>query len=257
MAFASSAIPSPPPPPISMPVWSMATPLSLPMASGKSTILSKEKDEVVDTKISETCASFENGYNNLEDNDDEEVLESTSMNIVTFATPVSVAPPKLWAVSLYSNTLTRDAFLRSKVAVLQLLCPSHKHLVPILGKRSGYEQNYSKRNECAKMTMKWLKHGGVAEDDADAFISHEDRIGALKSLDLLPECASYIQVELTGVTNAGDHDIAICEVVRTGVWDTMQSKVVAVVPDNEKEAMSPKDHTTVLYTGQLREEGII
>eukprot|EP00957_Ditylum_brightwellii_P186927 14235075-Ditylum_brightwellii.AAC.1 len=69
------------------------------MASGKSTILSKEKDEVVDTKISETCASFENGYNNLEDNDDEEVLESTSMNIVTFATPVSVAPPKLWAVS--------------------------------------------------------------------------------------------------------------------------------------------------------------
>ena len=102
----------PPPPSISMPVWSLASPFG----------------------------------------DDE-----TSMNIVTFATPVSVAPPKLWVISLYSNTKTRQAFLDSNVGVLQLLTPSLKHIVPILGKRSGYEEGYSKQTECANIGHQWIR----------------------------------------------------------------------------------------------------
>jgi hypothetical protein len=110
LALAGPAIP--PPPPISMPVWSLASPFG----------------------------------------DDE-----TSMNIVTFATPVSVAPPKLWVISLYTNTKTRQAFLDSNVGVLQLLTPSLKHIVPILGKRSGYEEGYSKQTECANIGHEWIR----------------------------------------------------------------------------------------------------
>ena len=110
-AFASPSIP--PPPPISMPVWSLASP----------------------------------------------VADETSMNIVTFATPVSVAPPKLWVVSLYTNTMTRQSFLGSKVGVLQLLTPSMQDVVQVLGKRSGYEEGYSKRDECQKLGHGWISGG--------------------------------------------------------------------------------------------------
>lgn len=112
LAFASPSIP--PPPLISMPVWSLASPVA----------------------------------------DDD-----TSMNIVTFATPVSVAPPKLWVVSLYTNTMTRQSFLDSKVGVLQLLTPSMQDVVPVLGKRSGYEEGYSKRDECQKLGHGWISGG--------------------------------------------------------------------------------------------------
>ena len=133
LAFASPSIP--PPPPISMPVWSLASPI---LSSGE-----------------------------------------TSMNIVTFATPVSVAPPKLWVVSLYTNTLTRHSFLTSKVGVLQLLAPSLKNVVPILGKRSGYEEGFSKRDKCEKVGYKWISNdkGSASGDESceDSFLSLDDR----------------------------------------------------------------------------------
>jgi hypothetical protein len=125
-AFASPSIP--PPPSVSVPVWSLASPIRSP-SSGDS-------------------------------------MPTTSMNIVTFASPVSVAPPKLWIVSLYTNTLTRDAFLESKVAVLQLLTPELKTLVPILGKRSGYEQGFSKRDECEALGHAWVSRSRSDRDDA-------------------------------------------------------------------------------------------
>lgn len=134
------------------------------------------------------------------------------MSIVTFATPVSVSSPKLWAVSLYKTSRTRCAFLgveksgdeyndiavtsssvmgttgsmravrrrdsmrgdgmlaadegavgwRAKqmskrldstsqgVGILQLLTPSQANLVPILGKKTGWDHTCSKKAECAK-----------------------------------------------------------------------------------------------------------
>lgn len=35
---------------------------------------------------------------------------TTNMNIVTFATPVSIEPRRLWVVSLYKHTLSRENF---------------------------------------------------------------------------------------------------------------------------------------------------
>lgn len=52
--------------------------------------------------------------------------------------------------------MTRQAFLDQKVGVLQLLTPSMQTVVPVLGKRSGYEQGYSKRDECHKLGHTWI-----------------------------------------------------------------------------------------------------
>lgn len=95
------------------------------------------------------------------------------MNIVTFATPVSVAPPKLWAVSLYTDTMTRDAFFSSGTGVLQLLSPEQKNLVPLLGKRSGYEEGgYSKRNACQEVGYGWVKQSDIDDDSVLRSKSH-------------------------------------------------------------------------------------
>lgn len=72
----------------------------------------------------------------------------------------------------------------------------------------------------------------------------------IPTLNLLPKCAVYIQLKLLSVTEAGDHDVALCEVVGTGVWDG--AKVVAT--ETPPAALNP---STAMYTAQLRNEGII
>jgi hypothetical protein len=130
-----SSSPIPPPPPISVPVWSFATSAA--------------------TKETATL--------------------TTSMNIMTFCMPVSVSSPKLWALSFYHGTLTKDSFLggttrnnnnndgdnsnnddtnisknendnnsnKTNTGVLQLLTYSHAQLVKVLGKKSGRDINKS------------------------------------------------------------------------------------------------------------------
>ena len=39
---------------------------------------------------------------------------STNMNIITFATQVSIKPTPLWAISLYRDTLSHENFIREK-----------------------------------------------------------------------------------------------------------------------------------------------
>ncbi|KAL3774870.1 hypothetical protein ACHAWO_001185 [Cyclotella atomus] len=254
--------PVPPPPPISMPVWSLSCPIPN--------------------------------------------RQTSSMSIVTFATPVSVSCPKLWAVSLYKTSRTRCAFLgvetsgdeyndiaatsssvmgttgsiralrrrdsmrgegmlaadegavgwrasqMSKrldtssqgVANLQLLTPSQANLVPILGKKTGWDNTYSKKTECAKelgLEQGWILTSGSTSND------HE--------FEVLPNCATYIQLKLKRVTDGGDHDVAICEVIGTGIWDDTSSTIKWLTEtDTATQAL---DSATVLYTGQLRDEGII
>jgi flavin reductase (DIM6/NTAB) family NADH-FMN oxidoreductase RutF len=189
----------PPPPPISMPVWSLATP-------------SIEADKG---------------------------SPRTSMNVVTFATAVSVAIPKLWVVSLYYDTLTKDSFCEKGTGVLQLLRPSQKVLVPVLGKRSGYEQDFDKKEECSKLGFNWIRSSWIA--------------GKEGLVDLLPDCACYIALRLKETMPAGDHLVALCEVIETGQWDPNEEEVI---PRGDSSALR-LDPSTVLYTAELREEGII
>jgi flavin reductase (DIM6/NTAB) family NADH-FMN oxidoreductase RutF len=73
--------------------------------------------------------------------------------------------------------------------------------------------------------------------------------------EVLPNCATYIQLKLKRVTDGGDHDVAICEVIGTGIWDDTSSTIKWLTEtDTATQAL---DSATVLYTGQLRDEGII
>jgi flavin reductase (DIM6/NTAB) family NADH-FMN oxidoreductase RutF len=73
-------------------------------------------------------------------------------------------------------------------------------------------------------------------------------------MDILPGCASYIQLKLLSTHEAGDHDVALCEVLGTGVWN-VESKNVVVLEDGISSVAL--DSTCALYTAQLRQEGII
>ena len=170
------------------------------------------------------------------------------MNIVTFASAVSVAVPKYWMISLYHDTLTKDSFCEAKEGVLQLLTPQQKNLVPILGKRSGYEKGFSKSEACQKVGTPWI-------DRHELTASSDDQRGKAPQLALLPDCAAYLHVKLESTVNAGDHLVTICELINTGVWDTKDQTVKQRSPD--AESVSPMDHHNVLYTGLLRQEGII
>jgi flavin reductase (DIM6/NTAB) family NADH-FMN oxidoreductase RutF len=190
----AAASPVPPPPPISVPVWSFAT----------------------------LSCNIENSP------------AMTSMNIVTFCTPVSVAPPKQWILSLYHGTLTKESFCKSGWGVLQLLTTEQKHLVPILGKHSGYDKTYSKNVESSKLGFDW--------------------VSAVCDIELLPGCALYIQLELcnngTTTLDAGDHEVFLCNVVGLHTWDADSQ---SVLPVKEDYAVTKQ----ILYTGTLREESII
>ena len=220
-AFASKSIP--PPPPISIPVYSLAVSEPTTTSSSSSTLSSSKK---------------------------------TSMNIMTYCTPVSVAQPKLWILSLYKNTMTRDYFY--KVGILQLLNKTQCHLVPILGKRSGYEQDYDKEEECRKIGFTWMDFFGSDHNSGIVDLPLEDddeeEKNLFNSIKVLPKCQSYIQVRVLNTMEAGDHDVVLCQVLGVGKWDDELECVVQIGDDEIQDA---KDETTVLYTGYLRKEGII
>ena len=75
------------------------------------------------------------------------------------------------------------------------------------------------------------------------------------TFEVLPNCASYLQLKLKRVTDGGDHDVTVCEVVGTGVWDD-ENKTVRWLLDSSIGQLA-LDSSLVLYTGQLRDEGII
>ena len=52
-----------------------------------------------------------------------------------------------WRASQLSISTRGDG---QRVGILQLLAPRHAKLVPILGKHTGWDDNYCKKTECAK-----------------------------------------------------------------------------------------------------------
>ena len=197
--LAQSTISIPPPPAISLPVWSLAA----------------------STTAAKTLGSDQ--------------TTTTSMNIVTYAIPVSVAPPKLWMVSLYHGTLTKKSFLSAGGGVLQLLSPSQKDLI-FLGKQSGFDTSKSKTDECTARGYPWTRDHPFGDN-----------------VSLLPDCVSYIQVQVKGVMEAGDHVAVLCEVIQTGTWDDVNGRIIV----SSHDGVVALDQSTVLYSGQLREEGLI
>ena len=147
---------------------------------------------------------------------------TTNMNILTYATPVSAQPQRVWSLGVYRETLTEENLQRKPGGVLQLLTKDHIDLVSILGGSSGRDVN--KEEECAKAGFEWI--------DGEYF----------DGIQVLPGCASYICFTVQGgMIDAGSHLIVpYCQVeaMYTTSGDNIQSS----------------DH---LRTGRLRELGII
>ena len=212
---------------------------------------------------------------------------STAMNIMTFATPVSVSasPYKRFMVSLYHGTRTKDYFQHCQQGVLQLLRPQHAPLVPILGKHSGYDTTYSKSSQCEQAGMPWIscpsplsttttapesssfgtsfwKAGHHASESSHGDQGHGDDLWVLPYTDfhLLPECATYLHLQLCSNNpseyslEAHDHVVLLCNVVGVGTWNAATQEIDLVGQDDEPQSW---DETNVLYTGALRKAGIL
>ena len=206
---------------------------------------------------------------------------TSSMNIVTFATPVSIKP-KLYMISLYYGTKTRDVFVSDEKSqghgILQLLDQSHKSLVPLLGKRSGYEEGYSKEQECRQAGFPWntihvegetlfssRTYLGSCNDSVETDDDRHDAAGTSSSIRIfdgtkvIPNCQSYIAVKIVETMEAGDHEMALCEVMGVGAWNDEMNCVVSIddIIDDGKGVKAKDEDSGVLYTSYLRKEGIL
>ncbi len=145
----------------------------------------------------------------------------TGMNILTYATPISIRPDRIWSIGLFKGTKAHENFALSGEGVLQLLSPNHAKAVKLLGGSSG--RDVDKKEECGKLGLPWISSGNENLPD------------------LLPNCSHYLKISRVGdLIDCGSHDLAICKV------ESM------FVPDTAGE-ISPEN----LSTGRLRELGII
>lgn len=153
---------------------------------------------------------------------------NTGMNILTYATPVSMRPDRVWSISLYKGTVSHENFSKTGSGILQLLAPCHAEAVRILGGSSSRDTD--KRVECEKLGISWI-NSGISDFP-----------------EVLPDCVYYLKLKQLGeMIDCGSHDVAICGVESMLVPDD------GVVPvDNEGK---PRDG--YLNTGLLREKGII
>jgi flavin reductase (DIM6/NTAB) family NADH-FMN oxidoreductase RutF len=144
---------------------------------------------------------------------------STNMNIVTYATPVSIRPDRVWSLGIYKDTLTKDNLLRNPVCILQLLTESQANVVTVLGGSSG--RNVDKRGKCASLGFEWIS---LAKDS---------------DVEVMEGCAHYLKLSIQGgLVDAGSH---------------------LVVPYCQVDEMyTEEDNSGVqLSTGKLRALGII
>jgi flavin reductase (DIM6/NTAB) family NADH-FMN oxidoreductase RutF len=127
---------------------------------------------------------------------------STNMNIITYATPVSIRPDRVWSLGLYKETLTKVNLMRNPTCVLQLLREPQAELVRVLGGQSGRDAD--KREECAKLGFEWQE------------------LENCDGLEVLPGCAYYLKIRIQGdLVDAGSHLIApFCQVEEMYTGDT-------------------------------------
>lgn len=113
-----------------------------------------------------------------------------SMNITTYACPVTIKPSRRMAVALYTHTATARNMLATGRGVLQVLRKQHAPLVELLGKRSAHD--------CDK--MKALRD--------DFGIAVVERYGVRTIADV----AGVMELKIVSIEHAGDHHLALCDV---------------------------------------------
>jgi len=117
----------------------------------------------------------------------------TGMNILTYASPASVKPDRMWTIGLYKGTVAHENFSKTGTGVLQLLMPCHAKTVRLLGGSSS--RDVDKSYECNLLGFPW-----IPSDEPDM-------------PELLPDCAYYLRLNLVGnLIDCGSHDVAVCKV---------------------------------------------
>ena len=149
----------------------------------------------------------------------------TNMNIVTYASPISIQPQRLWTIGILKNSLSHENFLLES-GILQLLRPQHAGLVKVLGGLSG--RDVDKQQECRELGFEWQSI---------------DETNDLLPL-VLPDCSHYLKMTCIHVVDGGSHNIFLCRVDK--MWAS------------HDESSSPKDEDdSYLSTRRLRRLGII
>ena len=152
----------------------------------------------------------------------------TGMNILTYATPVSIKPDRIWCIGLYKGTVAHKNFMDNGEGVLQLLAPEHATLVKLLGGSSG--RDVDKEEECEKLGFKWITTDGIEQK-------------------LLPGCICYLKLKLASsdgqLIDFGSHDAALCVVESIFIENDIQE---------DKDTNSEPKY---LNSAMLRELGII
>ena len=187
---------------------------------------------------------------------------TTNMNLLTYATPVSIRPHRLYALGLFRDTLTRDNFLREKTCVLQLLSEDHVPLARLLGGTSGREgPNNSSSSSSSSSSNKEDVLADVHGIELQRLPCDDGDGGDPRLPRVLPGCPRYLQLSLVGdvvptTEEGGDgddesppssHDVVICRVDRT--WTASEAGAASAGNDD--------DGVGHLSTGRLRELGLI
>ena len=178
-----------------------------------------------------TLGSSDNGNGTTTNN-------KSTMNILTYATPVSIKPYRMWSISLYKGTLSHENFTRNRRGILQLLCPEHAsckgksgvegELIRLLGGSSG--NDIDKRILCEEMGYEWENLPNEKEED-------------IEWPSVLPSCIYYLKLELVGdMIDCGSHEVALC-------------KVVSMI--SSEEITDASEELDSLSTRQLRRDSII
>ena len=165
-----------------------------------------------------------------------------TMNILTYASPVSIQPQRMWSIALYKGTMSHENFARERRGVLQMLRPEHARcragneavggLIRTLGGCSG--RDVDKRALCAELGYDWETLPKGEEDGEEA--GHWPLV--------LPSCLYYLKLELVGdLIDCGNHEVALCR--------------VAGMLTPEGKAGNAAEELDSLSTRQLRDMSII
>eukprot|EP00980_Cylindrotheca_fusiformis_P007893 scaffold1678_cov80-Cylindrotheca_fusiformis.AAC.10 len=152
---------------------------------------------------------------------------NTGMNILTYATPISSTPERIWSIGLFKGTVAHENFVSSESGILQLLSPEHSKVVRLLGGSSG--RDVDKKKECEKLGMSWISSNYDNEEE--------------EMPEVLPDCVQYLKIQKIGdLIDCGSHDLAICKVE------------AMFVPSSSDDFEQRREH---LKTATLRDLGII
>ena len=172
---------------------------------------------------------------------------TTNMNIVTYATPVSVRPDRVWCIGLFKGTKSEENFRQTRKCILQLLTTRHTSIIPILGGTTGRDDSsITKAEVCKNNGLQWIGSGkSDNNDDSDNEI--------FSSIKVLPHCAYYIHLTAVGnFVDAGSHVIAPCCKVEAMYVGNSSSDNDTNEQHQQVEEIEPH-----LMTAYLRELGII